>query len=435
MLPYAARMKATPGIRDEDVSACFFRAEMESLRQHRGLKFEENDLGYGCGYLMPSEMNDSTVDFITNGLFMSCVSRLTGNSNVLDCFQEWKETEREKIFSREETKGLGCREGSLPIATESSAREFVLFASDFLGGLDKPMGPFISKQHDGYIPKKLQRNLESFSDFLRKFVRHFESDTSTVRAYARGAGGSNWNRSSLIETIVRAMSTSGNFQMDPVLYQLAAQVVLDMEGYFLDFVEEPDEDNLYPGYGALQGLSLLELDDWMQERSARGKMTAFLSGLKDYFAADERETERMAMGLFLDEQCNLRWTITGRKLHLSDAEHFCCKTYVHSIDTHPSRTISEEPRCHNYYSYPRPNPKEWDARYANHAEDRWDKWKKLDLTIHTIPMQLVPLKQRPLRECSVLYEFTGISGTSATLDDDNNGRDDDLPMIPAAVAV
>ena len=93
------------------------------------------------------------------------------------------------------------------------------------------------------------------------------------------------------------------------------------------------------------------------------------------------------MGLVLDDD-TLHWTSSGRECDLSDAEHFCCKVTVQTMNSHASRTISDEPKCYNYYSYPRPNPEDWDLQYAAYAQKRWQNFLELDYHKHPIPEQI-----------------------------------------------
>ena len=110
--------------------------------------------------------------------------------------------------------------------------------------------------------------------------------------------------------------------MDPVLYRVAAQAVLDMEGYFLEFAGPVTIHSVFPGHGALEGLLLVQFADALYgymnenrsgEKKALERLQLLYNLFVDYFSTEENGVERLALGLRLDEEGDLRWELTGRK--------------------------------------------------------------------------------------------------------------------------
>ena len=153
-------------------------------------------------------------------------------------------------------------------------------------------------------------------------------------------------------------------------------------------------------------------------------MKCLLDEFVAYFSHHEHICERKSMGLQLIDD-RLVWTLTGRELNLCDIEHFCCKIMILSIQSHSSRTISVKPQCCNYYCHPRPNPKEWDKVYGDHARKRWEEWKKLNFRKHPIPQQLRVHPTTRLKPCTnTRPSCTAENQTIEDLDDDDDANEE-----------
>ena len=426
-LPYSLQMRATPGARDRDVSSAFFRNNLEILE--RALDdsskphFSKVPVVTEDGETLhlkrlPSFEGGShkgTLQFVLNALFMSTISRLTGNSNVLEMFPEWKINVRDDVFSENERHMLGPSNLSLPLANKESVREFSMFLYDYLGGFEKNLGPVVSKQHERFIPGRFKKELRTALIVMEQLRTYFEVDVLESSGCPTVAGflsvmhdiEASQRRYLLIQNLVRAFSRSGNYQMEPSLYKLFHQVVLDVEGYFPSFAGPATVNSVFPGSGGYEGLSSIHFDDVKvgnrginsnkrEEGTVERRLEELLDEFVAYFKLPDRKLHRQIVGLFLDLEGNLRWKDTVRDFDLCDIEHFCCKLYIVSMNSHPSRTISAIPQCCNYYSWPRPNPKEWDREMAASFSVSWKAFVELMKSEKslTIPHQLIIQDQR-----------------------------------------
>ena len=296
-----------------------------------------------------------------------------------------------------------------------------MFLNDCLRGVEPdergqatPLGNLVSAQHNTFIPKRLREDAASYVLFLDKLVEHFligddQQSDGSVAAYVATMPDAvvKRNRRELIEVLVKAISDSGNFQMEDKLMSLGHQVVLDIEGFFLGFAGPVTADSVFPGTGAVEGLASLVLSDVgraanvvsdsinRNKRSLhrqRERLVHFHGVLKTYFGGASKVALRAAVGLFQHSKDpdNLRWKKTGRILDLCDAEHFCCKLYITAMNSYSSRTISERPRCCNNYCYPRLNPKPWDESIKGFFRTIWEAYLSLPNATTAIPPQLVP---------------------------------------------
>jgi hypothetical protein len=378
-LPYSLQMKATPGARDRDVSSCFYRHNLKNY-----LKFLEKEATvdtkptleiaqhvskgngslFATSYLPPDlaqKPSQANTAFVLDAIFQSLVFRLTGNSDLLDLFPEWKAKTREQNFPDASALELGPITTCLPRATTTSVQEFSMFMLDITGGYDKPLGPLISKQHDGFIPDRFKQECLSAIIILDNLVHYFQP-TGMVGEYVRSMGAtSTRDRLEWVECLVKALSKSGNFQMEVYLKRLIHQVVLDVEGFFLDFAGPVTVDSVFPGSGGLEGLASITIDDPLptqinvNKRSptvVKQRLGCLLDKMLSFFKSPTRHLIRKIMGLEIDNKDVLRWVVTGREFNLCDVEHFCCKLYITGINSHASRTISETPHCCKLYSWP-----------------------------------------------------------------------------------
>ena len=433
-LPYSLQLKATPGTRDRDVSSAFFRNNADILLTSLSPSTQARVC---CTVQIPVEddlliqkrtlgdiKDDPTspgCQFLLNLLFMSVCSRLTGNSTLLDLFPLWKTKCRNQIFSEDDISALGPLSLSLPIATELSVKEFSMFIHDYVGGFKKNLGPLVSKQHDRFIPARFKKECLTSLLVLKRLLSYFQPSKLELLGCVTVPGflskmhsiEDDQRRLLLIQTLVRAFSRSGNYQMEQTLYKLFHQVVLDVEGYFPGFAGRVTIASVFPGTGGYEGLSSLILDDVLYPKINTNKrsddvvdarLEVFHGELIDYFKRPERKLHRRVVGLTIDTENMLRWIETARFLDLCDVEHFCCKVYIVCMNSHPSRTISLTPQCCNYYSWPRPNPKDWDDRMAASFQQSWSAFVEL-MTSETpipIPQQLV------LREKEYVLDDTDI---------------------------
>ena len=411
-LPYSLQIRATPGSRDRDVSSAFLRDNLSVLQSHSG---RTNKLDFPVAshttddgevltwQLYPQEPSEDQEQFLLHGLFMSTISRLTGNSDILELFPDWKRQMRAESFSDEEISRLGPVELALPIATRESVREFSMFLYDYLGDLKANLGPVVSKQHERFIPKRFKKECRTALLVIECLCKYFEGDVhetygcQTVSGFVSSMSGvcKKDRRFLLIQTLVRAFSRSGNYQMEPSLYKLFHQVVLDVEGYLPGFAGAVTVESVFPGSGGLEGLASIHFDDICDgdinankraDDVVKKRLQEMHRQFLTYFGSRERELHRRVAGLFIDDTKSLRWTTTGRMFDLCDVEHFCCKLYIVCMNSHPSRTISELPQCCNYYSWPRPNPKRWDLSMTASFKRSWEAF--IELMRSNVPLSI-----------------------------------------------
>ncbi len=403
-LPYALQMRATPGARDRDVSSAFFRNNLRILEDNPIVdegrpQFDMVSHVTGDNEVLtwrkfPQQPSGCAQQFLLHALFMSTAARLTGNSDVLELFPVWKREMRGRIFSEKDMSRLGPLELALPVATEESVREFSMFLYDYLGEFEANLGPAISKQHERFIPKRFKQECRTALLVLEHLRKYFQLNVSEMSGCPTVSGfvssmthvPDKEQRFLLIQTLVRAFSRSGNYQMEPSLYKLFHQVVLDVEGYFPEFAGEVTVESIFPGSGGYEGLASIHFDDLRDrdinsnkraEGVVKRRLQEMYRQFLAYFKNPEREYHRRIAGLFIDDKQTLRWMITGRQFDLCDVEHFCCKLYIVSMNSHPSRTISEIPQCCNYYSWPRPNPKQWDVHMSESFKKSWEAFVQL----------------------------------------------------------
>ena len=229
---------------------------------------------------------------------------------------------RHQVFSATEVASLGPLDLSLPLADKVSVREFSMFLHDYLGGLDKNLGPVVSKQHDRFIPGRFKKELRTALLVMERLCEHFEMDRfessgcPTVTGFLASMDDidDRERRFLLIQTLVRAFSRSGNYQMEPSLYKLFHQVVLDVEGFFPGFAGPVTIDSVFPGSGGYEGLASIHFDDVKNDKINCNKRSDHviekrLQELHDellaYFRAPERKLHRKIVGLFLDQSGTL----------------------------------------------------------------------------------------------------------------------------------
>ena len=452
-LPYALQMRACPGARDRDVSSTFFRANVDILYDHISKSCAQQDqisletstittedgdvLTYKKLPTFRDEANSPTLQFLLHILFMSTCARLTGNSDVLDLFPVWKKEMRNSLFSHSDIEELGPLDSSLPIATDLSVKEFSMFLHDYVGGFDKNLGPAVSKQHDRFIPKRFKSDCITSILVLQRLVTHFKKGTtSDILMFLRSMEDYDVKerRLLLIETLVKAFSKSGNYQMEQSLYKLFHQVVLDVEGYFPGFAGIATEESVFPGTGGYEGLSGLVLDELAEPKinsnkrlddMTKKRLKEFERELLGYFCHQDKKLHRKIMGLVLDTQQVLRWKDTCRIFDLCDVEHFCCKIYIVCMNSHPSRTISLTPECCNYYSWPRPNPKSWDHAMKSSFQESWNAFCDLmnSPSPLTIPYQLLIHERIYITDNHFQLEDTDVRD----LVDNSNGSPQSVP--------
>ena len=138
---------------------------------------------------------------------------------------------------------------------------------------------------------------------------------------------------------------------------IAHHVIADLESVFPEFAGEITYDSIGFGSGSLFGLHCLA-----RSSKKRGPKAKF-EYLHEELSAKMLKLDPIVLeilGWKLDEELGRVVSIvTGRAFSMTDTEHICCKVYVCIANSHPSRTISDTPRCSSGYCWPLPDNHGW----------------------------------------------------------------------------
>ena len=444
------RIRPTATERDLDVSTNCIINELEITAQHLGSVSDKRNqqlhpnllpsdlltlelpggktapepVSFGKGHAPPDFTETHNLNFLLTALFKAFVFRFTGSSETLELFPLWKKQQAEELQDDLwERDPMSSMEQNLPMNNLESLQEWCLFVSDQLsgitekGGLGKSCGRFLSKQQEGMIPKQLRESVRLMLLLFHRMLPEFQlaedsprgRDGIVAKALKKmfPLKSNQSNRLEMLHVLVRTMSDAGDFQQNQKLYQIAHQITLDVETFFLDCFGETTTDSIFPGFGGREGLQLVEFKEklamteekrelWKKlekNRNTRIAQKLRLQELHNLSTEWMRNElfERATMNVVVDTEGKLRNRLSGRLFTLSDTEHKpCCKLSIGSRQASTNRTISDAPRSHTNHTHPRANPQQWDKDLAVPFKHCVEAFIHVDEKRKSIPGHFVP---------------------------------------------
>ena len=157
--------------------------------------------------------------------------------------------------------------------------------------------------------------------------------------------------------------------MNQSLFVLTHHIVLDLEGYYIDFAGEVTADSVHCGHGGQEGLSVIKFLKGDLNKNVRSpqqqlrRMIQLHEHFLEWILGDAmiKKLRRQVWNIVVDTDGLPRSASTGRLMSMSDsADHCGCKNGMGIRYNHPSRSISVNPFCDSEYTTPRANETNWD---------------------------------------------------------------------------
>ena len=319
-------------------------------------------------------------------LLMAVTARHTGRANVLSKFPAWRDEYRK-------ARGVDTDPNCPFLPTVATLDEFIIFVKDFCGYLKfsnkkgkkhrgrayrrrKFSSSFISGQINTAIPDSFSlKNPKKFCIFLKEFAERLDYLVDSLRDYDGGESTKRMSFLNMLRNQIDGLTKPGkikklNFQ----LHKAMADVEMIFHGCFGEVTPE----SIGTGAGGLTGLHILTKND----RETRGKSTAkqlsiLHKKLSDHLSILDDDT-LMAMGFTRLKDDRIVSAVTGAEYCATHTEHICCKVYVYCTSVHTSRTISDNPRCWNYYCWPVPGSPPWEATAQARFQKVLDAFDRID---------------------------------------------------------
>ena len=332
----------------------WFAAEHDIvLRSHRVM--EEND--EVMSYVVSKEdlQNPNVISMVTELLFMSVITRLTGRIQVMS------------QYNHPEIEGL-----KLP--TMARINNFLSFlgAACKSGRKKKMIVAAQSPQHFGSLPK-----FGSFDQFGDMFVNLADHDDGflKVRQYMERCDGEP-DRNALVSMVARSTARCGELENGERLMFLCSKAVADVEATLPGFAGDYAPEDKYYGWGAYQGWRAMYVPKDMNRHQ-------FFILIRDILL-DERETcieQLNSMGY--DRRIVKRGgpmeivSLHGwRVFSPGDVEHFLCKLWLATIHSHRSRNLSRVKTTHKLHCHPvMPVVGEWEQRIEPVMTKIWKSYE------------------------------------------------------------
>ena len=374
---------------DADVVVCHFRSNASIF-----LKGKMNTVGdeYHMSFKTPDLTDHSNCETVAECMLMAIASRLTGKVSMLSGFTEWI-----KLYKNgKDPHGGRC------LPTSDSVDDFIEFVRAHKGnGGSESLSPFVSRQHSGAVPKVFlgkRGGKKRFCAFLKRFAdRHNEGGMRSIIDYMQfAASDGGVDRQSLRDITEMAINTCSGAQIGKNLDFLVHKAISDVESLFPGFAGNVETSSVGFGSGSRIGLRILTRD--IKRMSDVGRFDHVCRKVMESLESLD-DTTLLAMGykrVKRDSRDVIVSWLTGRELSRTDVEHWCCKVYICMTACHPSRTISENPKCSSPHCWPLPMKLKWVEPLESHFKQVWDAFLKLQPTHLSVeyPMDLRFLPSR-----------------------------------------
>ena len=385
-LPDPLRERPLPASNsDYDVARCFVRSQVNALldemKQVEKPPLETKGAKYLKGvFQVPDFSKRSVAELLGESLFMSMAFRFTGKVPLLSTITEW----RKDLHPNDSTK-----HSKVCLPTTATVQEFCAFLKTRCRKYKHTLSMFITEQHRGSIPKKYNqakgsKGVDEFSKFLQLFATR-ESGIATVVQYLQDTGKGKVTREQLRNVLLSAILECSSLQNDKKLNFILHQVMADVESIFPGFAGDVTINSVGLAYGAKFGIGVMT-----RVKKGRKTMTARLQDIHNDFHEAMIEATEDALSCMgyerkhqdregdADGAVLIVSVMTGREFSYTDTEHVSCKVYICIIHSHSTRTISDQPYCHNPHSWPLPGDYSWTTSLEPFFKKIRDSFVKLN---------------------------------------------------------
>ena len=369
---------------DYDVARCFLRSQVNTLLDEMKQVDRPPLVSKGGKYLkgvfeVPDLSKRSVAKLLGESLFMSLAFRFTGKVPLLSTMAEWRKELRPAQHSK------------VCLPTTATVQEFCAFLKTRCRKYKHSLSKFVTEQHKGSIPKKYSeskglKGVDEFSKFLHLLATR-ESGIATVVQYLQDTGNGKVKREELRNVILGAILECSPLQKDTKLNFILHQVIADVESIFPGFAGDVTINSVGLAFGAKFGIGVMT-----RTRRGRRTISARLQDIHSEFKEALMEATEDALSCMgyerkfqdVEENCGdvvvIVSVMTGREFSYTDTEHVSCKVYICIIHSHSTRTISDQPYCHNPHSWPLPGDYSWTTPLEPFFQNIRDSFIKLNVS-------------------------------------------------------
>jgi hypothetical protein len=275
------------------------------------------------------------MDTLTDIIFQIIVLRYTGR---ICRFEEYRQT----LMNMHNPSPQKLITG---LPTRAHLTTFLDYVRLSIDASDKDtMSDWISKQHDGAIPKHFQNNFHSFSRFFEYVASNLEKTINRMRDLPQGM-----NRNKCIlhldELLTKALSNGGNSEHGHVAWMSHA-IIADLEEFVVDPFGPVVPDSVAKGNYSQKGHDMVN-----RRLNRRVTYVDCLQMIVLYIHTNTPPEHVNVLGFNkVGEQVNN--IVNNRPFNAVDAEHFLCKAWLITKLTFGPSRISKYPRLCNAHTHP-----------------------------------------------------------------------------------